>query len=614
MIKLRLISPAIFFCFGFLHLQAQVSDTNAIKNLYDQSLDYSEDRIDSLKSNAIQIETASSQMGFSKGFILANRLKGLAEEYAGNYEEAISWYLKTLNDARSAKLVEYEIAALSDLAITYSEVKQYEKARDVYRQSLQLSMQRGEVSNIISGLGNLGAIYNLLNKPDSALLFLEEGLRLSTAYNTSETLPTIYNNLGNVYFKKKDFYKALQYFSTNKSLHQSPDQVGNLWTDYLNIGDVYIELGRMDSARKYCDEALRLAKQLNSRSKEAESYSLLSKLYERLGQYRMAYQYQQQWYQLDTALVNQDMAASIAEMQERFNAKDREKKNQLLQAAIEKEKLNNRNLRSLSLAAFLILVLISIILFIYRNSNQKLVKVNAVINRQKESLSLLNQEKNTLISIVSHDLSTPFSSIHMWSRLLDADNNLAPDQKKATENIRKAAENGEQLIRHILEVEKEGTGSDKMELEEIHLSAFLNNLVEQFQPAAIDKKIKLVGPDPGLPVFLFTDQSLLKRIIENLVSNALKFSLPGQQVRVQIDNNPAFTEIIVEDNGPGISKEDQQRLFTKYGQLSARPTAGESSTGLGLAIVKRLANELNANLQYVGEPGIGSRFSIRFKK
>ncbi|WP_290795538.1 tetratricopeptide repeat-containing sensor histidine kinase [Flavihumibacter sp. UBA7668] len=614
MIKFRLISPAIFFCFGFLHLQAQVSDTNAIKNLYDQSLDYSEDRIDSLKSNAILIETASSQLGFSKGFILSNRLKGLAEEYAGNYEEAISWYLKTLNDARSAKLVEYEIAALSDLAITYSEVKQYEKARDVYRQSLQLSMQRGEVSNIISGLGNLGAIYNLLNKPDSALLFLEEGLRLSTAYNTSETLPTIYNNLGNVYFKKKDFYKALQYFRTNKSLHQSPDQLGNLWTDYLNIGDVYIELGRLDSARMYCDEALRLAKQLNSRSKEAESYSLLAKLYERLGQYRMAYQYQQQWYQLDTALVNQDMAASIAEMQERFNAKDREKKNQLLQAAIEKEKLNNRNLRSLSLAAFLILVLISIILFIYRNSNQKLVKVNAVINRQKESLSLLNQEKNTLISIVSHDLSTPFSSIHMWSRLLEADHNLAPDQKKATENIRKAAENGEQLIRHILEVEKEGTGMEKMELEEIHLAAFLHHLVEHFQPAASEKKIKLSGPDPEQQVFLFADQSLLKRIIENLVSNALKFSLPGQQVQVRIDNNSAFTDIIVEDNGPGISKEDQQRLFTKYGQLSARPTAGESSTGLGLAIVKRLANELNASLQYEGNPGIGSRFIIRFKK
>lgn len=614
MIKFRLISPAIFFCFGFLHLQAQVSDTNAIKNLYDQSLDYAEDRIDSLKSNASQIETASGELEFSKGFILANRLKGLAEEYSGNYEEAISWYLKTLNDARTAKLVEYEIAALSDLAITYSEVKQYEKARDVYRQSLQLSMQRGEVSNIISGLGNLGAIYNLLNKPDSALLFLEEGLRLSTAYNTSETLPTIYNNLGNVYFKKKDFYKALQYFRTNKSLHQSPDQLGNLWTDYLNIGDVYIELGRMDSARMYCEEALRLAKQLNSRPKEAESYSLLAKLYERLGQYRMAYQFQQQWFQLDTALVNQDMAASIAEMQERFNAKDREKRNQLLQAAIEKEKLNNRNLRSLSLAAFLILVLISIILFIYRNSNQKLVKVNAVINRQKESLSLLNQEKNTLISIVSHDLSTPFSSIHMWSRLLEADNNLAPDQKKATRNIRKAAENGEQLIRHILEVEKEGTGSDKMELEEINLSAFLNSLVEQFQPAALEKKIKLAGPDPALPVFLFTDQSLLKRIIENLVSNALKFSLPEQVVRVWIDNYPAYTDIIVEDNGPGISKEDQQRLFTKYGQLSARPTAGESSTGLGLAIVKRLANELNANLQYEGEPGIGSRFSIRFKK
>ncbi|WP_290706848.1 tetratricopeptide repeat protein, partial [Flavihumibacter sp. CACIAM 22H1] len=477
MIKYWLISAAFACTIGFTPVYAQVPDTNAIKNLYDQSLDYSDDRIDSLKLNARLIEEAAQQLDFIKGFILANRLKGLAEEYAGNYEEAIFWYLKTLNDARTHQFVEYEIAALSDLAITYSEVKQYEKAKDVYRQSLQLSMKRGEVSNIISGLGNLGAIYNLLNKPDSALLFLEEGLRLSTAYNTSETLPTLYNNLGNVYFKKKDFRKALQYFSTNKHLHQSPDQLGNLWTDYLNIGDVYIELGQMDSARFYCEEALRVSRQLNSRPKEAESYSLLAKFYERQGNYRKAFEFQQLWYQLDTALVNQNTTASIAEMQERYNAKDREAQNRLLQAAVEHEKLNNRNLRSLSLAAILIVVLISISLIVYRRSNKQLLKVNAVINRQKESLSLLNQEKNTLISIVSHDLSTPFSSIHMWSRLLESDNTLDADQKKATENIRRAAENGEQLIRHILEVEKAGTGSEKLELEEINLPAFVQHLV-----------------------------------------------------------------------------------------------------------------------------------------
>jgi signal transduction histidine kinase len=613
LISYRFILAVLLSVYGGL-LQAQQPDTNAIKNLYDLSLDFPDDRVTDLRGNADKIEAQSSKTGFTKGRLLANRLRGLAEEYSGNYEAAIAFYLQTLNDARAGKWIEYEIAALSDLAIAYSEVKQYEKARDVYKQSLQLSLDRGEVSSIISGLGNLGAIYNLLDKPDSARLFLEEGLRLSNEYNTSQSLSSIYNNLGNVFFKKRDYQKALNYFITNKALHQGEGQETLLWTDYLNLGDVYIELGRMDSARFYCGEALRLAKVLNSRSKEADSYALLAKLYERLGRYREAYKFQQNWYQLDTALVNQETAASIAEMQERFNARDREKQNQLLQAAIEKEKLQNRNLRSLSLAAFLILVLSVVLLIVYRKSNRQLVKVNAVINRQKEALSELNQEKNNLMSIVSHDLSTPFSSIHLWSRLLETDEHMNEEQKKATQNIRKAAENGERLIRQILEVERAGTTQEKLELEEINLTAFLHHVVDQFQPVANEKKIRLYGPSSESEVYLLTDQQLLQRIVENLLSNAIKFSEPGQPVRVLIEAGPVFTDLIVEDNGPGISKQEQQQLFSRYGRLSPKPTAGEASTGLGLSIVKRLANELSATLHYVGEPGKGSRFLVRFKK
>jgi signal transduction histidine kinase len=237
-----------------------------------------------------------------------------------------------------------------------------------------------------------------------------------------------------------------------------------------------------------------------------------------------------------------------------------------------------------------------------------------VINRQKEALAELNQEKNNLMSIVSHDLSTPFSSIHMWSRLLEAGEKLDPEQKKATLNIRKAAENGEQLIRQILEVERAGTGLEKLELEDTKLADFLKHLAESFREQAREKQLSLETPDPEKPVYLLTDQTLLRRIIENLLSNAIKFSEPGQEIRILIQSDLESTDIIVEDNGPGISSDEQERLFTKYGRLSPRPTGGESSTGLGLSIVKRLASELNATLQYQGEPGKGSRFLVRFKK
>ena len=119
MISYRFILALLLSVNGQL-LQAQQPDTNAIKNLYDLSLDFTDDRVADLRENADKIEVQSAKAEFTKGQLLANRLRGLAEEYSGNYESAIGFYLQTLNDARTGKWIEYEIAALSDLAIANS--------------------------------------------------------------------------------------------------------------------------------------------------------------------------------------------------------------------------------------------------------------------------------------------------------------------------------------------------------------------------------------------------------------------------------------------------------------------------------------------------------------
>lgn len=593
--------------------QENYTDTASLMALYDRSIDFAEERADSLIINANIIEAAAEKLQFRNGIILSNRLRGLAEEFAGNYEDAIGYYLRTLRDARKAGQIDYEIAALSDLAIAYSEVKQYEKARDIYKQSLQLSLQRGEVSSIINGYGNLGAIYNLLNQPDSALLVLEEAVRLCKQYNAVDPLSSIYNNLGNVFFKKKAYQKALAYFTSNRLLHAEPGDEANLWTDYLNIGDVYLEMGRVDSARFYAREALRIAEGFHSKRKEAESYKLMAKLEERSGRYQAALDYQRKWYQLDTALVNQESASAIAELQERYNARDREKQNELLQVAVEREQLKNSRLQLIIFGVILAVLLISILFWTVRQSNKKLKRVNSVIQKQKETLTELNREKNELISIVSHDLSTPFSSIQLWSRILEEDQKLGPNELKAAANIRKAAETGETMIRRILDIEKQATGTVPLELEEVRVDAFVAYIADLFKARASEKNIRLSVKPPDAPAFVLTDQSILQRIVENLLSNAIKFSEPHTEINVLVEQKADTVAIHIDDEGPGISPTEQQQLFTRYAQLSPVPTAGEISNGLGLSIVKRLANELNANILYKKLQDRGSRFSVVLK-
>ena len=435
---------------------AQPGDTTYLKEVYDRAISFNEEKLDSIEWIAGFIEDRSATLKFEKGKILANRLRGYHSELSGNYENAIRFYLSTLSASREAAIPEYEIAALSDLAIVYSAIKQPEKAKDVYMQSLRLVEKRGEISGIISSYCNIGAIYNLINKPDSALYFLNVAHRLINQHGRDESLPFVYNNTGNAYFKKKQFSKALGYFRQNKLIHDKTRNTADLWVDHLNISDAFIELNKYDSASYFVDSALQLAKSLQSKSKEADTYALYAKLYERLGQYKSAYDYQRKWYELDTALVNEASGKTIAELQERFHASEREGRNRLLQVEVEHQKLRNKNLSSLASAAVLIGLLIGLLLIVYRRSNRKLKEVNQVIIRQKEKLADLNFEKNSLISIVSHDLSSPFASIAMWSQLLENDNSLNREQRNALERIRESSQNGERLIRNILEIEKLG--------------------------------------------------------------------------------------------------------------------------------------------------------------
>ncbi|KIC92493.1 tetratricopeptide repeat protein [Flavihumibacter sp. ZG627] len=604
---------SVLFCF-FNWAYSQIADTNTIKQLYDKSLGISEDRVDSILANSAFIEEQSEKLQYSKGQILAKRLRGLASEYSGNYQEAINYYLVTLDLARVEKSREYEIAALSDIAIVYSEIKQPQKAREVYLQCLKIAFEQGEINTTISSYTNIGAIYNQLDQPDSALFFLNNALELSKRYNLKQTLPVIYNNTGNVYFRKKNFTRAIEYFRLNKQFHDSTGNKSDLWYDNLNIADCHLEAGLYDSATHYLDMALEISRQLKSRQKEADSYSLYTKLYEKLGRYKQAYIFQKKWYTLDTALVNETSSKTIAEMQERFNARDREKKNKLLVSEVDREKLKNKNLSLLVLAAFIIALLVGISLLIYRRANLRLQEVNIQIQKQKEKMAILNKEKNTLIGIVSHDLGSPLASIGMWSNLLAKEDNLTTDQQKALERIRASAQDGEKLIRNILEVEKEGSKRERIELEETDIASYLNWMVGEFRDMADAKGIKLEFPQIVSGVFLLTDQAIFRRIIENLVSNAIKYTEPGKSVYVKLVNADDHVELIVEDEGVGIPEAKQNLLFTPYANIGNRTTDGEASSGLGLSIVKRLVNELNGTIQYQRANQGGSVFKVWFGK
>jgi signal transduction histidine kinase len=333
------------------------------------------------------------------------------------------------------------------------------------------------------------------------------------------------------------------------------------------------------------------------------------------GDFRKAYDFQSRWYELDTALVNGETYKAIAELEEKYEARQRENEKLVLQSEVAQQKFHNKVMWILAGSLFLIAIAAAFAFMVKRKVNRQLQATNDLVVRQNERLSELNYEKNSLISIVSHDLSTPFASIGMWTQLLQADDkNLAADQMKALRRIEQATVYGEKLIRHILDVEKLETNQHKVSLENVDLRIFTESVLDEFQQTAVKKGITLHLETPPKSIYFLSDRHLLTRMLENLLSNAIKYTQPGRNVWMSVSEDKDAVSIKIRDEGVGIEPDELPHLFSKYSKISTQPTNGEPSTGLGLSIVKRICEELNGKISCESRPGEGSIFTVVLKK
>jgi signal transduction histidine kinase len=580
-----------------------------------------EARIDSIDYYADYMRQIDQKGQYPAARFMSLRLYGWYFENKANYPRAIDYYMQALDVARKLGYIEHQTEALADLAAVYtSDMKEPEKAKEIYQECVRLDRQLGDAGSLVTSYINLGAIYDRLGLYDSALLLLKEGLRIGKPLEAKGTfdLDDLYNNMGNTYYYLKEFAQSIVYFRDNYNHHlvsQSPSRQADVWLDVLNMADSYSEEGAYDSAAKYGDLALQLARQLDSKSKESDSYQILAKLAQHRGDYKKAWEYQGKWYALDTALVNSETYKSIAELEKKYETRERENEKLLLQSEIAQQKFHNRIMMVMAVSLLLIAIAAAMAFIVKRKANRQLQANNDLFVRQNERLSELNEEKNSLISIVSHDLSTPFASIGMWQQLLLSEqDNLSDSQRKALDRIAQATQYGELLIRHILDIEKAETNQNKLQLENLDLRIFAEWRLDNFTPVAANKNIRLHLECPTRSLYFLSDRQLLGRMLDNLLSNAIKYTAPGKNVWMSVSEEKDAVSIKIRDEGVGIQPDELPHLFSKYSKISSQPTNGEASTGLGLAIVKRICEELKGKITCESTLGEGSIFTIVLKK
>lgn len=267
-----------------------------------------------------------------------------------------------------------------------------------------------------------------------------------------------------------------------------------------------------------------------------------------------------------------------------------------------------------SAAGYLGLIVFMFVLgLIFENSRKrafgKMQEALAELAAANERLVHLNNEKNEFLGIAAHDLKNPLTVIVGCSEMLGLAKERSQIEKMAG-NISSAAIRMRNLITDLLDVNAIETGCFTSKIAPCDIGSLVARSVENNQSAANRKSIAIrVGASDN--VWANADAAATLQILDNLISNALKYSPPQTTVHVHTLPEKDCVLVSVRDEGPGISEADQKKLFQKFTRLSARPTGGESSTGLGLAIVKRLAEAMSGSVQCFSAPGGGSKFTLR---
>ena len=221
-------------------------------------------------------------------------------------------------------------------------------------------------------------------------------------------------------------------------------------------------------------------------------------------------------------------------------------------------------------------------------------------SKQERTLFELVKQKNYILGMAAHDIRNPLASIKGFADLLQ-DNSvgeLNTTQKEFVSIISQASEDLLVLLNELLDFASVSKGTIELDLRENILSELVLERIHLIGPLAQKKNIEIVFNDFSLETIILFDRKKIVQVIDNLLSNALKYSFKKTKIITEIFYNKKekfiFCEII--DSGPGIPKGEEKRLFGEFKTLNVSPTDGEKSTGLGLAISKKIVEAHNGRI------------------
>jgi signal transduction histidine kinase len=550
------------------------------------------------------------------------KLLAIYYETTDQFDKSLSLLFRSLLIWKKINDKKREAGCYISIGVNYQRLGDNTKSIYYYNKAIKYFESVKNEGALASIYSNLGAIYNYLGNVDSAIFYLNNAIIYQTKINDNYGLSKALANIGHSYSYLGNYTKALDCLFRAINLNEGGENNFNNVNAYARIASILVSQRKLKEAEKYVFIAIKMYKKSGKIKSLIETYNTANQLFELKKEYKTAIKYNA----LSTFLTDSlEVALNknvIRELEIKYKILEKEQENELLKSEnklLESESKNNTLLVISFLVVLAISVFLALNLTVVKKTKNKLIQKNIIIEsknkevaNQNGNLAHLIEENHSLMGILAHDLRSPFSKILGLSNLL-ADEKEEGERVVFTNYINSICVESLQLIQDTIDISQifnEKHNATPLKIEQFLPSHVLNNLMDSFKFIADEKNIKLELVNTIEDIEIINSKEYLTRILDNLISNAIKFSPLNSQITVATIKLNTSLVFSIKDNGPGFSELDKQQLFMRFKKLSARPTANESSSGLGLFIVKQLTNLMLGEIEVISEQSKGSEFIL----
>ena len=552
--------------------------------------------------------------------------QGESVEALKNYFKALEM-IELINDTKSLSSV------YNNIAIVYKKQKNIKDALEYYHKALEITEKfDDQMGRAITNV-NIALIHKDNRQLDTARAMLKRSLKYFEEIEHQYAQTQVQHNLSVVYYEGNQIDSALYFLDQSQEIANRFGYKKVESKNHIHFAKIYQKQGRYDAALAQIERSIAIATSISSTENIEEALGIKYKIYEDKGEPGNAYLALKEYQKYHDSLFNSVNSKQIGVLKTMFELKAKEKEIALLEKEKEIQNLNAYKKRVLNyslISGIITLGLISFILLLSRNNKSKanklLKKQSLEIRSKKEEIEMqkaelleknkhlesLNEDKNRLIGMVAHDLRSPLNQIKGLIGILKVTVNTDTEGKEVIEKMDDSTDRLRELVNRTLDLKAIESNKISLNKEVVDLGSLVQSVINNFTQNANEKSITIIDKVAKDSCFVNVDKNYTIQIIENLLCNALKFSHMRSEVQVLVYAADNKVKLEVIDEGPGLSKKDQEKLFKPYQRLSAQPTNKEKSTGLGLAIVKKYTKAMGGKVSCESQLGQGAKFVVLF--